>query len=130
VIVQMLQQLMQPTECHVDMVSTRTHATDIAARIRQERPALIFIAALPGGLPQTRYLCRYLHKEFPELHIVVGYWGDKEEFDKILVRLRQAGASSLTTSLLQSRSRMSALTTDVVPQPQLPPRGHEVAEAR
>jgi predicted PurR-regulated permease PerM len=130
VIVQMLQQLMQPTECHVDMVSTRTHATDIAARIRQERPALIFIAALPGGLPQTRYLCRYLHKEFPELHIVVGYWGDKEEFDKILVRLRQAGASSLTTSLLQSRSRMSALTTDVVPQPQLPPRGHAVAEAR
>jgi hypothetical protein len=130
VIVQMLQQLMQPTGCHVDVVSTRTHATDIAARIGQERPALIFIAALPGGLPQTRYLCRHLHKEFPDLHIVVGYWGDKEEYDKILVRLRQAGASSLTTSLLQSRSRISALTTDIVPQPQLPPCGREVAEAR
>jgi predicted PurR-regulated permease PerM len=130
VIVQMLRQLMQPTGCHVEVVSTRTHATDIAARIRQERPALIFIAALPGGLPQTRYLCRYLHKEFADLHIVVGYWGDKEEFDKILIRLRKAGASSLTTSLLQSRSRLSALTTEVVPQSPLPPRGHEVAEAR
>jgi hypothetical protein len=130
VIVQMLRQLMQPAGCHVDVVSTRTHATDIAAHIRQEHPALIFIAALPGGLPQTRYLCRHLHKEFPDLHIVVGYWGDKEEYDKILVRLRQAGASSLTTSLLQSRSRISALTTDIVPQPQLPPHGREVAEAR
>jgi predicted PurR-regulated permease PerM len=130
VIVQMLRQLMQPAECQVEVVSTRTHASDIAARIRQERPALIFIAALPGGLPQTRYLCRHLHKEFPELHIVVGYWGDKEEFDKILVRLRKAGASSLTTSLLQSRSRISALTTDVGPQPQRPSGGRGVAEAR
>jgi predicted PurR-regulated permease PerM len=129
VIVQMLRQLMRPTGCHVDVVSTRTHATDIAVRVRQERPALIFIAALPGGLPQTRYLCRHLHKEFPDLHLVVGYWGDKEEFDKILVRLRQAGASSLTTSLLQSRSRISALTTEIVPQSQLPPR-RAVAEAR
>jgi predicted PurR-regulated permease PerM len=130
VIVQMLRQLMPPTGCQVDVVSTRTHATEIAARIRQDHPALIFIAALPGGLPQTRYLCRHLHKEFPALHIVVGYWGDKEEFDKILARLRKIGASSLTTSLLQSRSRISALTTDVVAQPQSPPLGRQVAEAR
>ena len=94
------------------MISTRTHASDIATRIRQESPTLIFIAALPGSLPQTRYLCRHLHKEFPALHIVVGYWGDKEEFDKTLVRLRQAGASYLTTSLLQSRSRISALMAE------------------
>jgi len=112
VIVQMLRQLMQPSECRVEVVSTRTHVSDMAARIQQESPALIFIAALPGSLPQTRYLCRQLHREFPALHIVVGYWGDKEEFDKTLVRLRQAGASSLTTSLLQSRSRIGALLTD------------------
>ena len=115
VIVQMLQQLMQQTGWRVEVVSARTHASDIVTRIRQECPTLIFIAALPGGLPQTRYLCRHLHKEFPELHIVVGYWGNKEEFDKVLVRLRQAGASSLTTSLLQSRSRISALITELCP---------------
>jgi predicted PurR-regulated permease PerM len=129
VIVHMLQQLMQPTGCGVAVVSTRTHASDIAARIRQERPALIFIAALPGGLPQTRYLCRHLHTEFPELHIVVGYWGDKEEFDKVLVRLRQAGASYLTTSLLQSRSRISALVAEVAPQSRPPQLERQVAEA-
>jgi predicted PurR-regulated permease PerM len=112
VIVQMLRQLMQSSECRVEVVSTRTHVSDMVARIRQESPGLIFIAALPGSLPQTRYLCRQLHREFPALHIVVGYWGDKEEFDKTFVRLRQAGASYLTTSLLQSRSRISALLTE------------------
>jgi predicted PurR-regulated permease PerM len=130
VIVQMLRQLMQPAGCRVEVVSTRTHASDIAARIRQEHPAVIFIAALPGGLPQTRYLCRHLHQAFPALHIVVGYWGDKEEYDKILIRLRRAGASSLTTSLVQSRSRINALTTDIVPQPPLLPRAREIVEAR
>jgi predicted PurR-regulated permease PerM len=130
VIVQMLRQLMQPAGCRVEVVSTRTHAADIAARIRQEHPAVIFIAALPGGLPQTRYLCRHLHQAFPALHIVVGYWGDKEEYDKILIRLRRAGASSLTTSLVQSRSRINALTTDIGPQPPLLPRAREIVEAR
>jgi hypothetical protein len=130
VIVQMLRQLMQPAGCRVEVVSTRTHASDIAARIRQEHPAVIFIAALPGGLPQTRYLCRHLHQAFPALHIVVGYWGDKEEYDKILSRLRRAGASSLTTSLVQSRSRINALMTDIVPQPPLLPRAREIVEAR
>ena len=125
----MLQQLMQQTGWRVEVVSARTHASDIVTRIRQERPTLIFIAALPGGLPQTRYLCRHLHKEFPELHIVVGYWGNKEEFDKVLVRLRQAGASSLTTSLLQSRSRISALITEVMPPAQLLQLDRHVAEA-
>jgi hypothetical protein len=120
---------MQPTGCHVEVVSTRTSASDLVARIRQEGPALIFIAALPGGLPQTRYLCRHLHQAFPELHLVVGYWGQKEEFDKVLVRLRQAGASALTTSLLQSRSRISALIAEVVPPSQLPQRDRQVAEA-
>jgi predicted PurR-regulated permease PerM len=130
VIVQMLRQLVPPPGCRVEVVSTRTHASEIAERVRQERPALLFIAALPGGLPQTRYLCRHLHTAFPALHIVVGYWGNKEEFDKVLVRLRQAGASSLTTSLLQSRSRMSTLTSEVAPQPPLQPVSLQAAEAK
>jgi predicted PurR-regulated permease PerM len=129
VIVQMLRQLMQPIGGRVEVVSTRTHGSDIVARIRQECPTLIFIAVLPGGLPQTRYLCRRLHKEFPALHIVVGYWGTKEEFDKVLVRLRQAGASYLTTSLLQSRSRMTTLLAEVSSQSRSPQLDRQAAEA-
>ena len=74
---------------------------------------LAFIATLPGGLPQTRYLCAHIHKEFPALPIVVGYWGSKQTYDKVLVRLRQAGVSYLVTSLLQGRARMCALIEEV-----------------
>jgi hypothetical protein len=113
VIVQMLGRLMARGGVRVAVTSTRTHFAEIAARISKERPVLVFIAALPGGLPQTRYLCTYLHQEFPDLAIVVGYWGDKNNFDQTLVRLRRAGASSLVTSLLQTRSRVHTLMKEV-----------------
>jgi hypothetical protein len=97
----------------LEMVSTRACAADVVDRIRTASAALVFIAALPGGLPQTRYLCTYLRKACPELPIVVGYWGNKEAFDKNLVRLRQAGASYLVTSLQQATSRIKTLSEDV-----------------
>jgi predicted PurR-regulated permease PerM len=112
VIIQMLRTLQQRDGYDVEMVSTRTHATDVVDRIRQASTALIFIAALPGGLPQTRYLCAYLRKACPELPIVVGYWGNKEAFDKNLTRLRQAGASYLVTSLQQGHNRLRTLSDE------------------
>jgi hypothetical protein len=70
----------------------------------------VFIAVLPpGGLVQARYLCRRLRRRFRDLKIVVGYWGRARNFDRLLVRLRAAGASYVTTSLLQSRSQVQAL---------------------
>ena len=88
-------------------------------------PGADFHCGVTRGLPQTRYLCRHLHREFPALHIVVGYWGNKEEFDKVLVRLRQVGASSLTTSLLQSRSRIRALMAEVTAPASTPLLEHQ-----
>ena len=109
-IVQMLQRLMRPTGCRVEVISTKTLSSEVVARIGQETPPLVFIAVLPGGLRQARYQCALFRREFPGLHIVVGYWGKKGDFDRVLVRLRQAGVSYLTTSLLQSRARITSLT--------------------
>jgi hypothetical protein len=52
------------------------------------------------------------------LKIIVGYWGRAKNFDRLLVRLRSAGASYVTTSLLQSRSQIRAL---LGPAPAPPP---------
>ncbi|MGE3538742.1 MAG: AI-2E family transporter [Candidatus Tectimicrobiota bacterium] len=109
VILNMLQQLMQPAGVRVAVMSSRLSASMLTTHIGEEAPSLLFIAALPGSLPQARYLCRHLHKAFPTLPILVGYWGDQEEFDKVLGRLRQVGASYVTTSLLQSSSRIKAV---------------------
>ena len=41
--------------------------------------------------------------------IVVGYWRRAKNFDRLLVSFRCAGASYVTTSLLQSQSQLRAL---------------------
>jgi predicted PurR-regulated permease PerM len=105
----MLGQLLKTDGVRVDTESTKALPADIEMRIARDAPALVFIAVLPGGLVQARYLCKRLRKRFPDLHIVVGYWGKERHFDKLLVRIRAAGASYLATSLLQSRSQIRTL---------------------
>jgi predicted PurR-regulated permease PerM len=108
----MLGQLLQRDACRVEAVSTRALPSEVETRVERERPALVFIAILPpGGLVQACYLCKRLRKRFADLPIVVGYWGDERHFDKVLGRVRSAGASYLTTSLLQSTSQIRALVS-------------------
>ena len=113
----MLDLLAEADNGRVEGVSTRVLPAEVEARIDQEKPDLVFIAVLPpGGLVQAEYLCKRLRKRFAELPIVVGYWGEARDFDKLLVRLRSAGASYLTTSLLQSWSQVRALTRTQLPE--------------
>jgi hypothetical protein len=109
-ILQMLRRLMSSAGYEVEVMPAKTLAWDIVACARKEPPALVFIAAFPGGLAQARHLCIQLRKEFPQNQIIVGYWGRKANFDNTLARFRKAGAGYLTTSLLQSRERISSLT--------------------
>ena len=114
----MLAQLIRPLGCRTEVVSTRTLPAETEARIAAENPAVVFIAVLPpGGLVQARYLCRRLRRRFKDLKIVVGYWGRSRDFDRLLVRLRAAGASYVTTSLGQSRSQVKALLESAQPRP-------------
>jgi predicted PurR-regulated permease PerM len=114
----MLPMLMRPLGCNVRGVSTRALAVEIEAEIERDKPAIVFIAVLPpGGLAQARYLCMRLRKRFDALPIVVGYFGRARDFDGLLVRLRSAGASYVTTSLRQSRGQMSALLSTARPAP-------------
>lgn len=112
----MLDQVLAGDGIAVEVESTRALPTEVETRIRQERPALVFIAMLPpGGVDQVRYLCRRLRRRFPDLPIVVGSWGKPEKYDRLLVLLRSAGASYVTTSLEQSRNRILALVRPAAP---------------
>lgn len=115
----MLARLLRKDAYRLEILSTRTLPAEVMARITQEKPALVFIAILPpGGLVQARYLCKRLRKSFPRLPIVIGYWGDEYRYDQILARLRSAGASYVTTSLLQARSQIRALVSPVFAAPE------------
>jgi predicted PurR-regulated permease PerM len=109
----MLGQAVESLGCRFEIASTRTLPVEIEARLAAERPALVFIAVLPpGGLIQARYLCRRIRKSFPDLKIVVGYWGRVRNFDRLLVRLRSSGANYVTTSISQSRAQIAALLSE------------------
>ncbi|MBV8781930.1 MAG: AI-2E family transporter, partial [Phycisphaerae bacterium] len=106
----MLGDLLTPVGVSLESASTRMLPSEIEQRIADDPPAVLFIAVLPpGGTVQARYLCRRLHRRFNDLKIVVGYFGKPRNFDQLLVRFRSAGASYVTTSLLQTRSQILAL---------------------
>lgn len=112
--VQMLDMVLRGSGYQVDTVTTRTLPVDIEGRIERESIALVFIAVIPpGGLTQCRYVCRRLRRKFPDLPIVVGYFGKARHFDKLLVKLRAAGASYVCTSIAQTRGQILAMLPSV-----------------
>jgi predicted PurR-regulated permease PerM len=107
----MLASLFKSNGCRLDVASTRDLPTEIETRIEQKEPALVIIAVVPpGGLVQARYLCRRLRRRFPELPIVIGYWGEVGDFDKMFRQVRAAGGNYVATSLRQARVHIEELT--------------------
>jgi predicted PurR-regulated permease PerM len=85
-------------------------SSGLVAVVHQERPALVFVAALaPGGLAHARYLCRRLHSQFPTLPIVVGRWGLRRDPRKSRKLLLAAGADRVVTTLRAARSQLTRL---------------------
>ena len=106
----MLSKALRAAGCDAEAVTTRALPIDIENRIERDRPDLVFVAVMPpGGLVQARYLCRRLGKRFADTRIIVGYWGKARDFDRLLVRLKSAGASYVTTSIGQTRTQVLAL---------------------
>lgn len=116
--IDMLGRLLARDGVRVEAQTTRALPVDIVERVAETRPAAVFIAVLPpGGLPQTAFLCRILHKRYPTLKIVVGWLGRERNFDRLLVKLRKAGASYVTTSLQQCRSQLRFVADVPSPSP-------------
>jgi predicted PurR-regulated permease PerM/CheY-like chemotaxis protein len=103
----MFRQLLEPTGCQVDILSAKTLTAEVVARVRDERPAVVCIAALPpGGLAQTRYLCKRLRAQFRDLKIIVGRWGATENIERTRERLKSVGANDVCTTLVEARDHV------------------------
>lgn len=106
----MLARLMKPDGYRIEVMSAREFPAEFEARIRDESPVLVLIAIMPpGGLVQARYLCKRLRKRFKKLPLVVGYWSEISDLDRLLVQFRAAGASHVATSLMQARLQIHTL---------------------
>jgi hypothetical protein len=131
----MFRQLLDSTQYEVEVMSDAVLTSEVVALIGEKNPAMIFIATVsPGGLAQTRYLCKRLRARFPNLKIAVGQWGmGSEDRNSILL----AGADRVGTTVIETREQMiqlcqisthseakSVTTVSAYPPPKetLPPR--------
>ncbi len=107
---QMLGQLLKLSGYNLEVLSAHRLSAEMMERIVRLPPAAVCIGSLPpGGLSQARYLCKRIRQQAPEVKIVVGRWGDHDNFDRIQQRLRDAGADHVANTLQASREQIIPL---------------------
>lgn len=112
----MLEHLIED-RCEVRLCTTKQLPTRALEQIEAWAPDAVVLAVLPpGGLPQVKYMCGEIHARCPDTHIIVAYLGTVKDYDDLLVKVREVGASYLTTSLAQTSHQIDMLIEDYVPQ--------------
>ncbi len=107
---EMLRNLLDPARWSLELVAPDTLTAELLELIEEKKPALVCIAATPpGGLAHTRYLCKRLRAKHPELRILVCRWGPRASATSSPGQLEEAGADSISTSLLETRQQLASL---------------------
>jgi predicted PurR-regulated permease PerM len=118
----MLQQVLDPRRFEGEVTTAGLLAAEVLALVEQSAPTLVCIGLVPpGGLAQTRYLCKKLRARFPTLPIVVGCWDGTKDEAKILAQLRPDSLTQVGTTLTQTRQQIMQ-----VPPTHVPPVAHTV----
>jgi predicted PurR-regulated permease PerM len=103
----MLRQALNPQKYELEIMPEEKLASEIIDAAVEKNPGVVCIAALaPGGLAQARYLCKRLRNRFPDLKIIVGRWGVRDESADAQRSLLSGGADRVATSLLQARDEI------------------------
>jgi hypothetical protein len=114
----MLRQLFVSTRYDVEVMSDAVLTSEVVGMIGAKNPAVIVIVSLsPGGLAQTRYLCKRLRARVPNLKIAIGQWGmESEDGNRTLL----TEADRLGTTMIETREQIIQLSQSN-PHPSTPP---------
>ena len=106
----MLRQLLNASRYDVEIISSGTLTSEIAAVIAEKKPSLVCIAAVsPGGLSQLRYICKRLRSLSKDIKIVLVRLGGATEIEADRESLIAAGADQVAGSLCQTRDQIANL---------------------
>ena len=107
----MLGHLMDPACWTIELTSPQLLTSEVIALVERIRPAVVCLGALPasGLAARTRYLSKRLRARFPELRIIVGRWGLREEDGTARRHLEAAGASYVGTTLVETREHLQTV---------------------
>lgn len=117
----MLAQLVGDLPIALDVTTTRVLASELVEHVRVNGYGLICFADLPPSTSsKTRYLVKRLRTALPGLRIVVGRWAHPSLAGDTLQPLTDAGASHVSSSLLETRKYLAEAAhvgTAVVSEP-------------
>ena len=106
----MLADLLDDLPITMEIARERLTALELVALIEAQGVSIVCLADLPPSPPlKTRYLVKRLRAALPEIRIVVGRWAPVALADESTAGLREAGASLVTTTLLDTRTYLSGL---------------------
>jgi predicted PurR-regulated permease PerM len=103
----MFRHLVEPSKCRFEIISHKQLTAEVLAHVQQDQPEAVCIACVPPrGLTHTRYLCKRLRAQLPDLKILVGCWGLEPNSDRTRERLLAAGANKVGSRLLETRDQL------------------------
>ena len=105
----MLRHLLDPAKWDIEITAVEKLTSELVAQVEQEKYSVICIGSLPpGGLAQSRYLCKRLRAQFPRLKIIVGRWGLPGNADGNREQLEEAGADLVGTTLRETCTQLDS----------------------
>jgi predicted PurR-regulated permease PerM len=123
---QMLGDVVNDLPIVVDVTKGRMTASELVSLVQARGASVVCLADLPPSPPsKTRYLVKRLHAAVPEVRILVGRWGPAALADESTQLLRDAGATLVATTLVDTRTYLAGL----VEMPRVPAPGPGVQAA-
>jgi predicted PurR-regulated permease PerM len=121
IVLMMLRQELDPGRFAVEVASPDLLVSEAIAAVEAQSPAAVMISALAGGAGHAlhlRYLCKRLRTRFPDLPIVVGWFGVEGGDDTARDEMAAAGASRVAASLAEACAHLRELAPlQRVPEP-------------
>lgn len=106
----MLAHLLDDLPIAIETTGARMQAAELVALVRERGVSVVCLADLPPSPPsKTRYLVKRLRAALPELHILAGRWGPPALTDESTRALRDAGASLVASTLIETRTYLGGL---------------------
>jgi len=123
---QMLGHVLDDLPIVVEIMTGRMLASELVSLMQVQHASIVCLADLPPSPPsKTRYLVKRLRAALPEARILVGRWGPPALSDDSTQLLRDAGATLVATTLMETRTYLAGLVE--IPRVPVPGAAGEAA---
>ncbi len=119
---EMLGRMLDQAGYKLEIASGKMGSGELIGWVGARSADIVFISVVPPStIIHARYLCTKLRRNFADLKIIVGLWGNPEKITEISQALRDSGADDVVTTITAAADWM-ALHAPVIPAP---PEGKE-----